>query len=199
MAKHVHRILAAQRDILSKQSIEAIEAALAETRKVMADGADNEALRKHMASLEAAANKWLKPYSNASIRENVEVLLVALSVAMAIRTFFLQPFKIPTASMQPTLFGVMPGTNPTGTNDPNLKIPGFVGRFFDYWINGYSYINEVAPTDGQLEAVQQPLKLLLFNLWQDYQFSGKTHRIWFPPDELFQRVGYQFNPFTKQL
>ncbi len=40
------------------------------------------------------------------IAENVEVLLVALAVAMAIRTFFLQPFKIPTGSMQPTLFGV---------------------------------------------------------------------------------------------
>jgi len=32
--------------------------------------------------------------------------LVALAVAMGIRTFFLQPFKIPTGSMQPTLFGV---------------------------------------------------------------------------------------------
>ncbi len=59
-----------------------------------------------MAKVEDAANKWLKPYPNAAWRENVEVLLVALAVAMAIRTFFLQPFKIPTGSMQPTLFGV---------------------------------------------------------------------------------------------
>ncbi len=56
-----------------------------------------------MDGLEKAANKWLKPYPNATIRENVEVLLVALAVAMGIRTFFLQPFKIPTGSMQPTL------------------------------------------------------------------------------------------------
>ena len=59
-----------------------------------------------MENLEKAANKWLKPYPNAAWRENVEVLLVALAVAMGIRTFFLQPFKIPTGSMQPTLFGV---------------------------------------------------------------------------------------------
>ena len=57
--------------------------------------------------LQFAAEKWLKPYPNAAWRENVEVLLVALAVAMAIRTFFLQPFKIPTGSMQPTLFGVV--------------------------------------------------------------------------------------------
>src|SRR5260370_19843105 len=59
-----------------------------------------------LGNLEKAANKWLKPYPNAAWRENVEVLLVALAVAMAIRTFFIQPFKIPTGSMQPTLFGV---------------------------------------------------------------------------------------------
>ena len=68
-----------------------------------------------MEELEFAANKWLKLYPNAMWRENVEVLLVAIAVAMAIRTFFLQPFKIPTGSMQPTLYGVtsMPDFSPT--------------------------------------------------------------------------------------
>lgn len=40
------------------------------------------------------------------IRENVEVFVVALAVAMAFRTYFIQPFKIPTGSMQPTLYGI---------------------------------------------------------------------------------------------
>jgi signal peptidase I len=50
----------------------------------------------------------------AGLRENLEVLLVALIVAMGVRTFFIQPFKIPTGSMQPTLFGVYPqfGSDP---------------------------------------------------------------------------------------
>ncbi|MEI9864457.1 MAG: S26 family signal peptidase [Limisphaerales bacterium] len=63
-------------------------------------------IRIKMEELEFAANKWIKPYPHSAWRENIEVLLVALSVAMAIRTFFLQPFKIPTGSMQPTLYGV---------------------------------------------------------------------------------------------
>lgn len=39
-------------------------------------------------------------------RENLEVLTVAVAVAMAFRTYFIQPFKIPTGSMQPTLYGI---------------------------------------------------------------------------------------------
>jgi len=46
-----------------------------------------------------------------ALRENIEVLLVAVIVAMAVRTFFIQPFKIPTGSMQPTLYGVYPPPN----------------------------------------------------------------------------------------
>ena len=38
--------------------------------------------------------------------DNLDVLLVAFSLAFAVRALFLQPFKIPTSSMQPTLHGV---------------------------------------------------------------------------------------------
>ncbi len=54
----------------------------------------------------AAAEKLLPPRPFPKWRENVEVLVVAISLAMACRTYFIQPFKIPTGSMQPTLNGV---------------------------------------------------------------------------------------------
>ena len=41
------------------------------------------------------------------LRENLEVFVVAVVIAMAVRTYFLQPFKIPTGSMQPTLYGIV--------------------------------------------------------------------------------------------
>ncbi len=40
------------------------------------------------------------------VREWVELIVVALAVAMGFRTYLLQPFKIPTGSMQPTLYGI---------------------------------------------------------------------------------------------
>jgi signal peptidase I len=195
MRKHVRKLLSAQRDVLSAPAISGVEAALGEMQKALASGADGEALRKQMTDLENAANKWLKPYPNSVIRENIEVLLVALAVALGIRTFFLQPFKIPTGSMQPTLFGVMPSPNtPQARNNPDLKIPGRVARFFDYWINGNSYIDVVAPEDGRLQAVSPPAHFLLFNLKQDYEFNNQQYTVWFPPDDLFQRAGYQVDP-----
>jgi signal peptidase I len=45
-----------------------------------------------------------KPFS--AFRENLEVIVVAVAVAMAFRCYVLQPFKIPTGSMQPTLYGI---------------------------------------------------------------------------------------------
>jgi len=45
-----------------------------------------------------------RPFAKA--RENIEILVVALAVAMGFRTYFVQPFKIPTGSMQPTLYGI---------------------------------------------------------------------------------------------
>ena len=80
MRKHVQKILCAQRDLLSAPAIGAVETAIAGLKSAAA-GADDEALKKQMANLEEVANKWLKPYPNAAIRENVEVLLVALAVA----------------------------------------------------------------------------------------------------------------------
>ncbi len=42
--------------------------------------------------------------------ENIEVVIVAAIVALAVRTYFLQPFKIPTNSMYPTYAGMLAET-----------------------------------------------------------------------------------------
>jgi signal peptidase I len=178
MRKHVQKLLNHQRDILTPQSIEGIQTAIENCRKAVAEGADKTALEKQMENLEKAANKWLKPYPSAAWRENVEVLLVALAVAMGIRTFFLQPFKIPTGSMQPTLFGV---TSENLIDQPNFQIPTGLTRVRE-WFAGISYIHIVAENDGSLQSIEPPVGIHIFNFWQKVVAGGKTYIIWFPPD-----------------
>ena len=178
MRKHVQKLINHQRDILSPQAVEAVQSAMASCQNAVAENADKSALEKQMENLEKAANKWLKPYPSAAWRENVEVLLVALAVAMGIRTFFLQPFKIPTGSMQPTLYGV---TSENLINEPNSKIPTGLTRVRQ-WFEGISYIHLVAENDGPLQSVEPPFRILIFNIWQKVVVGGKTFIIWFPPD-----------------
>src|SRR5580692_4905087 len=103
--KHYRRLLASHCDLLSAEAIAAVQLKLDELSAAIREGHSGR-INIKAEELQFAAEKWIKPYPNAAWRENVEVLLVALAVAMGIRTFFLQPFKIPTGSMQPTLFGV---------------------------------------------------------------------------------------------
>jgi signal peptidase I len=183
MGKHVRKLVDHQRDLLAPKAIEEVETAIRELRKAAAVTADKAALEKQMESLEKTANKWLKPYPNATYRENVEVLLVALAVAMGIRTFFLQPFKIPTGSMQPTLFGVT-SDNLLGQSD--FKRPTGWARICE-WFEGVSYVRVEAPVDGELWAVEKPLSLAIFNIKQTLVFkdeSGRpqTYTLLLPPD-----------------
>jgi len=178
MRKHVQKLLNHQRDILPKPNVEKLNAAIASLRRAVDAKADNAELEKQMVKLEEAANSWLKPYPNAVWRENVEVLLVALAVAMGIRTFFLQPFKIPTGSMQPTLYGV---TSTNLKSDPNFKIPTGLERARQ-WFAGVSYIHVVAQNAGNLDAVEAPVRLLIFNIKQTLWVGGRSYTIWFPPD-----------------
>jgi signal peptidase I len=98
------------------------------------------------------------------IRENIEVIVVAVAVAMAFRSYFLQPFKIPTGSMQPTLYGIISET----VNKPTImdKVPlnalkwittGKLYRELKVEVggtldilrqrNGYPYVNPSYPGD----------------------------------------------------
>jgi len=179
MRHHVLKLLNHQRDILAPEAIKAMENVMADLKRAVAEKADKEALENQMAKLETVANKWLKVYPNSVARENIEVLLVALAVAMGIRTFFLQPFKIPTGSMQPTLFGVT-SENLLGSADG--QIPTGWQRVRE-WFEGVSYVHVVAEDDGLLESIQEPpTRLLIFNIKQTLVVGGKPYTIWFPPD-----------------
>ncbi len=193
MHRQVRKHLSHQRDLLGPGAIDGLTNAMAAMESAIASGGDKAALTKQMEELEKAANKWLKPYPNASIRENIEVFLVAIAVAVGIRTFFVQPFKIPTGSMQPTLFGVTFEALQSAE-----EIPGTVARFFEFWIRGISYAHERATADGAVSSISRPTKFLLFNLKQEYVAGGARKTIWFPEDRIFDYAGVSQGRFYRQ-
>jgi signal peptidase I len=178
MRKHVYRMFCAQRDLMTPTAIQLVSGALLDLQKGLEDHVDKAMLKKYMVTLEVTAGKWLRPYPHAGIRENVEVLLVALAVALAIRTFFLQPFKIPTGSMQPTLYGV---TSKNLLGDSDFKIPTGWARVKE-WFEGISYVHVIAQADGPVDSFSPMRRLLIFNIKQTLTIGGVEHTIWFPPD-----------------
>jgi len=214
MRKHVCRMLSAQRDLLAPAAIAGVTVAINALNDTLREKHRGK-IRVKMEELEFAANKWLKPYPNATWRENVEVLLVALAVAMAIRTFFIQPFKIPTGSMQPTLFGVTSEPDFTKVNfwmedrskiqneiveqarlRNDLKIPTGWERIKD-WFQGISYLQVTASADGKFE-LGKKVPFLIFTIWQSYSIGGVEKKMWFPPDfgeqPLDKRAGLFLDP-----
>lgn len=99
-------------------------------------------------ALVAAYNRCFPPLPAASWRENGEVILVALVVAMAVRAFFLQPFKIPTGSMQPTLNGItVRAAKPVETR--------WWYRLVSAPLFGETVIHHVAEADGALSSYRE--------------------------------------------
>ncbi len=100
--------------------------------------------------------------------ENIEVIFVALVIALALRTYFVQPFKIPTGSMMPTMMGIsqQPHTGPT----PNIFF-----QVLDYAVFGKTYHRLVAPENGVIEnCVEKNFLGLPFIAYTEVQFNNRN-------------------------
>jgi len=108
------------------------------TAKKEASLKDMEALMKKFQELE------LPPFRHhGTIANNLEVLLVSIGVAFGIRSLFISPFRIPTGSMQPTLFGIH--YVPLETEEISQ---GKLARIFDGLNYSRRYFTLTAPENG---------------------------------------------------
>lgn len=91
-------------DVADPKALAAVCDAEAGLKRAFAEGASD--LDPAAERLMSAMDRLSPARSYPRVREHVEILVVAVVVAMAFRTYFIQPFKIPTGSMQPTLYGI---------------------------------------------------------------------------------------------
>ncbi len=102
-------------------------------------------IEKALAALCGRIEKACPNYTYPKVRENIEILVVAFAVAMAFRTYFIQPFKIPTGSMQPTLYGIT--MHPAGKQTLLDVQPLRLAKFL---VTGHSHVTIRAPISGRI-------------------------------------------------
>ncbi|HZZ20721.1 MAG TPA: signal peptidase I [Opitutaceae bacterium] len=109
-----------RRDRLTELESDELVQKTNDLRKLLADKADAARLKLGIESLEGIlARTGGAVYPKTSLGENVEFFLVAAIVILGIRTYFVQPFKIPTNSMWPTYYGMTAETFKPGDPAPN--------------------------------------------------------------------------------
>jgi signal peptidase I len=150
LARHlVRHALHMRADVAPAREIEAARAAEAVLCAAWASR-DWERLETACDSAAIAAERLMPPRSFPKWRENVEVLVVAISMAMACRTYFIQPFKIPTGSMQPTLNGIT--VRPQDGKQWQDRLPL---NLVNLALFGERYVEVKAKSSGRLEYVGQ--------------------------------------------
>ncbi|QJE96897.1 signal peptidase I [Luteolibacter luteus] len=138
--KGAKKFLHYKRDLLKEDRIDEIESRRADLLDAIK--ADNQAKAEEASKqLRDTCEKALPRQPQQSAwEENVEVIFVALVVALGLRAYVVQPFRIPTGSMQPTLNGIVVNES----DDPNYKKPWLGKQAFDLVMRGRSYRDIVA-------------------------------------------------------
>ena len=163
-AKDARKLLAYKRDLLSDAMIADFEAGIRKLEDAVKTRKSS-AIEEAAAALDKQCGTFVKPQKDAGLRENCEVFLVAIVVALGVRTYFLQPFTIPTGSMFPTLNGII--GERTKDEPPNI-----VTRIAQFAWMGRTWVNVVAKTDDVITDIREVKSLPFLNT--NFGFMSRT-------------------------
>src|SRR3982074_935642 len=155
LLRHAHKYLRYKSDVLDPSVHEEVAAGMRRLSAALKQR-DRKQIESRAEELDEKLHKLTPITWESHWRENCEVILVAIVVAVGIRSYFLQPFKIPTGSMQPTLNGII-----GYPYRPETPLPNLLQQVFDFVVQGRNYINVISREDDQVLQVE-PKKFLFF-------------------------------------
>src|SRR5690242_1255001 len=186
LLRHAHKYLRYKNDLLSASNREEILAGIEKLRIALRDR-DHERIHGAADTLDKTLHRLTPVTWESHWRENCEVILVAIVVAVGIRSYFLQPFKIPTGSMQPTLNGII--GHPSASPPPNL-----LRQIGEFVVMGRNYIDVVSREDDQVFEVT-PKKILFFFTFSRLVCQRQNFLVYAAPDTL----SHDFNVFPGRV
>jgi signal peptidase I len=144
LAKGARKFVHYKRDIMAAERVAEIEARRVDLLAAIKSG-DRAKVDEASKQVRATCENSL-PYEKPVgwLEENVEVMFVAIVIALGLRAYYLQPFRIPTGSMQPTLNGIM------GKVKPKSEWPSFPERMMEKLLKGRSYVSIKTDEDRRL-------------------------------------------------
>jgi signal peptidase I len=177
LLRHAQKYLRYKKDVLTEAEHADVTAGITSLGAALR-AKDGDKIKSEAESLDGKLHKLTPVTWEAHWRENCEVILVAIIVAVGIRSYFLQPFKIPTGSMQPTLNGIIgqPMTDPA---------PNILRQVAEFFILGRNYINVVSKEDDRVEQVV-PQKFGFFFMFSRVICQRQKFLVYAPPDTLKQ-------------
>lgn len=177
LLRHAEKLLRYRRDVLGDTVTSDLKGQIEKLKKALS-ARDEKTVKAESEQLHTLYLRHLPTPKDAAWRENIEVILVAIVVAIGIRSYFLQPFKIPTGSMQPTLNGII--GHPIPATEPAPNIFRQIGEFVAL---GRNYINVVSAEDDQVVQVL-PKKFGFFFTFSRIVCERQNFLVYAPPDTL---------------
>lgn len=175
-AKHLYKgakkFIHYKRDLLTQDRIEEIESRRQDLL-VALKSKDKDATLEAGKQLQASCEQALpRKSATDALGENVEVLFVAIVVALGLRAYYLQPFRIPTGSMRPTLNGII------GHVEDKDKWPALPVRLAQEVTHGRSYLSVINEIEGdRIVNIEQKQQAHFFTRTVFTFASGRTENV----------------------
>jgi len=144
-----------RRDVITQGRLRELEKAVDELKKILSHPETEDARLKAASDrLDALLRKiGGKIYPKTFLSDNLELALVAAILVIGVRTFFFQPFIIPTNSMYPTYSGMN-----TFIYEEKNDEPGLLSKAFRFVTLGARHKELIAQNDGLVQLPMVPLQ-----------------------------------------